>query len=186
MLRTFSTWFCLLLTSALLAACCGSTACECNDTYADAIGFNFSADSSGTAPAGFRIAEIDTVFLIRVPLDTAQRPRADTVQIGRARTRVFTQPIVLNNATPFTQAGNRKLDQYTYQLYLAKTRTAKQHTFDYTIDRVELTTVYRADGCCTCFDNINKVVYVNSSPTPINLTDTEKQNQLGVLNVRRR
>ncbi|MBT9394323.1 hypothetical protein KLP40_14220 [Hymenobacter sp. NST-14] len=186
MLRTFSTWFCLLLTSALLAACCGSTACECNDTYADAIGFNFSPDTTGTAPAGFQVAEIDTVFLIRVPLDTAQRPRADTVQIVRAKARVFTQPVILNNTTPFTQAGNRKLDQYRYQLYLAKTRTAKQHTFDYYLDKVELTTVYRADGCCTCFDNINKVVYVNGSLAPTNLTDVDRRNQLGLLDVRRR
>ncbi|MFD2785101.1 hypothetical protein [Hymenobacter rubripertinctus] len=186
MLRSFLTWFCFPLTSLLLAACCGSTACECNDAYTDAIGLRFSTDTLGTTPAGFKAAEIDTVFLIRVPLDTAQRPKADTVQIGRTQARALSQPVILNNTTPFTQAGNRKLDQYRYQLYLAKTRLAKRHTFDYYIDKVELTTVYRADGCCTCFDNTNKQVYVNGSPTPTDLTDQEKRNQLGLLDVQRR
>ncbi|MBX0291969.1 hypothetical protein K3G63_16065 [Hymenobacter sp. HSC-4F20] len=182
MLRSFVTWLLILTTAALLAACCGSTACECEDAYADAIGLAFSpTDSAATNPArGFRSAQLTTVFLVRVPLDTSQRPSADTVAITRPRASVFTQPIVINNATPFTQAGNRRLNQYTYTLYLAPSRRALP-TYTYHITDINLATEYQADGCCTCYQNTRKQVTVLDQqrvPRQFDLTDPAGENQL--------
>lgn len=169
MLRSFVTWFSFLIMATALAACCGSTACECDDQYADAVGLQFSADTTGPNPVGFRAREVQNVYLVRVPLDTTQRPGADTVLLVRPVAR-YSQPVVINNATPFAQAGNRKLDSYSYQLYLAPSRTSKVHSFDLRIDSVQLNTVFRAEGCCTCFENNNKLVYINGSLTPTNRT----------------
>lgn len=185
MVRSFFTWLLLLTTTALLTACCGSTACECNDEFADAIGLRLSTDTLSTGPRkGFLSAEVTTVYLVRVPRDTAQRPKTETVTITRSRLQAVTQPIIINNATPFTRAGNRNLDQYTYELYLAPSLTATP-TFRYKIDRVELRTDYEADGCCTCFQNRNKLVYVNGNPTPLNQTDPTGENRLIPLDVTR-
>ena len=186
MVRFFFTWLLLLTTTALLTACCGSTACECNDEFADAIGLRLSTDTLATgAGKGFLSADIDTVYLVRVPRDTAQRPKADTVTLTRSRLQAVTRPIIINNATPFTRAGNRNLDQYSYELYLARRRAKVTPTFRYTIDRVELRTDYEADGCCTCFQNRNKLVYVNGNPTPLNQTDPTGENRLIPLDVTR-
>lgn len=175
MLRSFLTWFSVLLTTVLLAACCGSTACDCDDTFADAVGLRFNPDS--VSGRGFSSNLVDTLYLVRNPLDTAQRPRADTVVLARPRRVALTQPVIINNATPFAQAGNRKLDQYSYQLYLAPSRTATP-TFTYKIDRIDLRTDYDARGCCTCFLNTNKLVFTNGNLTPFNQTDPTGQNQL--------
>lgn len=188
MARTLLTWLSVLTTTVLLAACCGSVACQCNDAYADAIGFHFSTDTVGNRPRpGFFSADIDTVYVVRVPLDTAQRPRADTALVARSRRQAVQQPLVINNTTPFTQAGNRKLDQYRYTLYLAARRRARP-SFLYRIDTVQLKTVLRADGCCTCYQNTNKLVTGranNQAPQQLNLTDPDGNNQLVPIELRR-
>ena len=175
MRRSFLTWFSLLLMGTLLAGCCGSTACECDDAFADALSLQFSTDTTGTAPTGFRASETATVYLVRIPHDTTQRPRADTVQLIRPAAQVA-RPIILNNTTPFAQAGNRKLDAYAYQLYLAPARRAAP-TFSLTIDSVQLSTDFRAEGCCTCFENSRKQVYFNGTQTK-DLTDPDRNNGL--------
>ncbi|NVO30437.1 hypothetical protein [Hymenobacter lapidiphilus] len=183
MLRSFVTWFSLLIMATALAACCGSTACECDDAFADAVGLEFSADITGTNPTGFRASEVDTVYLVRVPLDTTQRPLADTVQLVRSIAR-FSQPVIINNTTPFAQAGNRKLDAYSYQLYLAPARRATP-TFRLTIDSVQLNTDFRAEGCCTCFENNRKLVYLNGNTTPLDRTDVAGNNALISVEIKR-
>ncbi|UPL49993.1 hypothetical protein [Hymenobacter sublimis] len=182
MLRSVFTWLLVLATTVLMAACCGSVSCECEDAYADAIGLTFSpTDSASTNPAqGFRSAQLTTVFLVRVPRDTAQRPSADTIAITRPRATVYTQPIVINNAAPFTQTGNRRLDQYTYKLYLAPSRRAAA-TYTYLITDISLTTDYQADGCCTCYQNTRKQVVTTNNKgvrQQFDLTDPAASNQL--------
>ncbi|NVO85696.1 hypothetical protein [Hymenobacter terrestris] len=181
MLRSFLTWFSFLILATALAACCGSTACECDDAFADAVGLEFDTLGTVTSPA-FLAAEIDTVYLVRVPFDTTQRPRADTVQLVRPAAR-FSQPVVINNTTPFAQAGNRKLDAYRYQLYLAPARRATP-TFSLAIDSVQLNTDFRAEGCCTCFENNRKQVYFNGTQTT-DLTDPDRNNGLKTLPITR-
>ncbi|RSK36197.1 hypothetical protein [Hymenobacter metallilatus] len=178
MLRTFLTWACVLIMASLLAACCGSVGCECNDRYADAVGLRFSADTlPGSSLRGFKAADIRTVYLVRVPNDTAQRPKADTVAFTSTRAQQLRDTLVINNLTPFTRSGNRNLNEYRYEVYLAPARSGPVR-FRYRIDRVALQTSLRADGCCTCYQNTNKLVYVNGSPTPLNLTDPAGNNQL--------
>ncbi|WP_019947993.1 hypothetical protein [Hymenobacter aerophilus] len=184
MLRSFLTWFSLVIMATALAACCGSTACECDDAYADAISLQFDTVGTATSPA-FVPAELETVYLVRVPRDTAQRPRADTVQLKRTTARA-TQPIIINNTTPFAQAGNRKLDRYSYYLYLAPARFNAPHSFDFAIDTVKLQTNFRAEGCCTCFENVRKQVYTNGSLVPTaDLADPDRKNALIPLPVKR-
>ncbi|MBT2557937.1 hypothetical protein J7E24_09080 [Hymenobacter sp. ISL-91] len=185
MLRSFVTWFSVFILATALAACCGSTACECDDAFADAVGLQFSADTTGANPTGFRARQVDTVYLVRVPLDTTQRPRADTVQLLRPIAR-FSQPVIINNTTPFAQAGNRKLDAYSYQLYLAPARRAAP-TFRLAIDSVQLNTDFRAEGCCTCFENSRKLVFTTRNGQVIrdDLTDPAGNNALVPLVINR-
>ncbi|MET4106752.1 hypothetical protein [Hymenobacter sp. UYP22] len=173
MLRFSLNWCLFVLTAAVLASCCGSVACECDDRYAEAIKLQFSAD----AVKGFQDREIRNVFLVRVPNDTAQRPRADTVAFTRTNGQRLRDTLVINNLTPFTRSGNRNLNEYRYQVYLARTRRDSVF-FRYTIDRVALETRLQGDGCCTCYQNTSKLVYTNGSTTPINLTDPSANNQL--------
>lgn len=181
MLRPLLTWLSVLLTTLLLAACCGSVTCECEDAFADAIGFQFSPPPATGPATGFAATAIDTVFLVRVPRDTAQRPRADTVAFARRPDSVYTQPVIINNATPFALASNRKLDDYTYQLYLARRQRKSAPTFTFTIDSVALATKYEADGCCTCYRNTGKQVWTTDqrgNRRQFDLTDPTNGNQL--------
>ncbi|RSK46879.1 hypothetical protein [Hymenobacter rigui] len=176
MLRTLLTWFCILMTAALVAACCGSVGCECNDRYADAVKLQFSADTAGSGK-GFRARDIRNVFLVRVPKDTAQRPKADTVAFSGPRAQQLRDTLVINNLTPFTRSGNRNLNEYRYEVYLAPTRRGTK-LFSYKIDSVALNTRLQGDGCCTCYQNTNKLVYVNGNSGPLNLTDPSGENRL--------
>ena len=126
------TWLLLLLAAPALAACCGSVACDNRaDALDDALVFRFNLDS--TTAQGFRAAQLRTVYVRRVPLDTAQRPRADTVALTARRQLV--PEVVLNNAQPFAQSGTRKLDQYTYEIYLG---TRRAPTTRYALTQVQL------------------------------------------------
>ncbi|WP_139923945.1 hypothetical protein [Hymenobacter sp. DG01] len=188
MLRSFLSWLLVLTSTVLVAACCGSVACECNDTYADAIGLQFSATNSQDSLRGFFPSYIDTVYLIRNPLDTTQRPSADTVTFTRSRAAVFTQPIIINNATPFSLATGRKLDAYRYTLYLAKRRSRVTPTYTYRIDSIQLRTRYQGDGCCTCYQNSSKKVFVTNqkgTAQQIDLTDTNGNNELKLITLER-
>lgn len=176
MLRFPLNWCLFVFTAAVLASCCGSVACECDDRYADAIKLQFSADTVAGGK-GFRAREIRTVFLVRVPKDTAQRPRADTVAFARTLSQRLRDTLVINNLTPFTRSGNRNLDEYRYEVYLAPARKGPA-SFRYRIDSVALNTRLQGDGCCTCYQNTNKLVYSNGSPSPLNLTDPSGNNQL--------
>ncbi|RPD45411.1 hypothetical protein DNI29_18690 [Hymenobacter sediminis] len=187
MLRSFLTWILVLTTTVLVAACCGSKACECNDTYADAIGLQFSKANFKDTLRGFYPSYIDTVYLIRTPRDPKQRPLADTVAVARDPSLVFTRPIIINNTTPFSSVTSLKLDAYRYTLYLAKTRRAKP-TYTYKIDNIELETRYQGDGCCTCYQNSNKTVTVidqKGISQQFDLTDTSGNNELKTITIER-
>ncbi|GAB2777054.1 hypothetical protein HNQ93_001859 [Hymenobacter luteus] len=187
MRRSFLTWLLVLTTTVLVAACCGSVACECNDTYADAVGLQFSLANSQDSLRGFFPSYIDTVYLVRNPRDTTQRPRADTVALTRSRAVVFTQPIIINNATPFGLVTGRKLNAYRYTLYLAKRRRATP-TYTYKLDSIQLSTRYQGDGCCTCYQNSSKKVFVTNQKgvsQQFDLTDTGGNNELKTITMER-
>lgn len=170
MMRKLSTWLLGLLVTVMVSACCGSVACECNDSFADAIYFRFNlADSLGTS--GFRAEDVDTVTLVRIGyIDELILPRPepvnDTARIIRSRALV-SEPIVLNNNAPFTAGGGRKLDAYQYQLYVVRrfkkpgdTTMTLERIF-YTFDSFQLAGRFVGDGCCTCYENNGKKLRVN-------------------------
>lgn len=176
----------LALTSGLLAGCCGSVECDCGDEQADAVIFRFNPDSLATqSPRGYRSADVDTVLLVRYPLDTAQRPRLDSALFARPRRLALdsTSVIALNNARPFTQTGRRKLNAYRYEIYLGRSRyeiyqgRSRRRQPAYTITNVQLEGRLEADGCCTCYRNTRKALTLNGQE--ITLTDQSSQNRPG-------
>lgn len=173
MVRFSFTWLLLLFTSVLLAACCGSVACDCQDGFANAVVFRFNPDSLATqSPRGFTSAQVDTVLLVRYPLDTAQRPRVESVLLTRPRRRALADSILLNTTQPF--AGTRSLSQFRYELYLGSTQ---RRPLAFTIDSIKLDGRYEADGCCTCYLNTRKELWRNGQV--ITLTDQSGRNRAG-------
>ncbi|HLK97328.1 MAG TPA: hypothetical protein VK364_06135 [Hymenobacter sp.] len=172
MLRNPLTWLLLFIVSTALAACCGSVACDCQDSLDDAIFFDFNLDPSSSTR--FDSAAVGTVFIVRQLLrDTARRPGIDTVALVRTRQQ-WGNSVVLNNAQPFSQRGNRKLDRYFYTLYLGARRAP---TTSFRIDSVKLSNRLESDGCCTCNRNTRKLVYLNGQTTPRDLTDPAGKDQ---------
>jgi hypothetical protein len=177
MLRHPLTWLLLFVVSTALAACCGSVACDCQDSLDDAIVFNFNLDPA--SPNRFDSTALDTVFFVRqprqntVPTPTPAVPVIDTLLLVRQGLSRGNS-VVLNNAQPFGQRGTRKLDQYSYTLYLGRRRTP---TYRVRIDSVRLRNQLDGDGCCTCNRTVGKLLYLNGQTTPQNLTDPSGKDQ---------
>jgi hypothetical protein len=172
MLRSLFTWFLLLLTAALVAACCGSVACDCNDSNADAIAFKFDTTSTTSARPAFKPEDFDTVYAVRRVLqDTAKRPTRDTIVIIRTLQQAREQPIIINNTRPFVANSNRKVSQYTYKLYLVDSKKPKEVTDSVVVERVDLAGEFKADGCCTCYENTKREVYIKGLSSPFIATN---------------
>lgn len=164
MLRNPLTWLLLFVVSTALAGCCGSVECACNDRLDDALVFRFNVDGVNDPTKIFPLTELDTVFIRRVPIDTAQRPRADTVALtGRAG---YVTTFTINNNTPFLQNSSRKLDQYDYTIYLGNRRRPKQQ---FVIDTVRVVDDFVGSKCCTCNQNLDKFIRLDGQA--YNLTD---------------
>jgi len=129
-------------------------ACDCRDNLDDALFFRFNLDTTVIQGVrrGFLATELDSVYIRRVSLDTAQRPRADTVLLTDGRRRLV-QTFIINNAAPFTQSGTRKLDAYTYKIYLGKRRVP---TDSFLLKDVLVDGGFEGDGCCSCYQNTQK------------------------------
>ncbi|WP_157530517.1 hypothetical protein [Hymenobacter norwichensis] len=156
--------------STALAGCCGSVECACNDRLDDALVFRFNVDGVNDPTKSFPLTQLDTVFIRRVPIDTAQRPRADTVAItGRAG---YVTTFTINNNTPFLQNSSRKLDQYDYTIYLGNRRRPTQQ---FVIDTVRVVDDFAGSGCCTCNRNLDKFIRLDGRD--YNLTDPAGDDQ---------
>ncbi|WP_375434773.1 hypothetical protein [uncultured Hymenobacter sp.] len=172
MLRNPLTWLLLFVISTALAACCGSVACDCRDELDDVLVFRFNLDT--TTSSGFRASQLDTVYIRRVPLDTAQRPRTETIRVTGGR-RPVVQTVAINNNQPFVQSGSRKLDEYNYTIYLGKRDVP---TDSFLITNVLLQDEIVGNGCCSCNSNIRKELRVDAQrfdladPTNRDLPDT--------------
>ncbi|GAA4017563.1 hypothetical protein GCM10022408_33960 [Hymenobacter fastidiosus] len=151
MIRTFLTWLLLAGVAATLAACCGSVSCDCQDGSADAVTLRFDLDSA-QGGTGFTSAALDSIYLRRVPLNTTQQLKTDSVLLVRPRSTPGL-PLVINRNRPFPPNGTRKLSEYRYVIRLAGQGT------QYSIDQIQLAGNFRADGCCTCYRNTKKIVH---------------------------
>jgi hypothetical protein len=166
MLRSLFTWFLLLSTAALVAACCGSVACDCNDSNADSFAIQF--DTLKTNPRAFAPESLNTVYAVRQVIgDTAKRPTRDTVVITRT-IQQRSRPLIINNTSPFVPNNNRRVSQYTYNIYLG---TRKKPTTTVVVERVDLAGEFKADGCCTCYENTKRELYITGQPAPFIATN---------------
>ena len=163
MLRNPLTWLLLLIASTALAACCGSVPCDCRDELDDAIVFRFNLDTSTATSTGFRSRQLDTVYVRRVPNDTAQR--SETIRLTGGR-RPIVQTVAINNMQPFVQSGSRKLDEYDYTIYIGP---RKAPTDSFVVSNIRLLDDTEANGCCSCNVNLDKYLTVNGGPE-INLS----------------
>jgi hypothetical protein len=110
-----------------------------------------------------RIGYVDSLI---VPLPKAVN---DTARIIRSRALV-SEPIVLNNAAPFTAGGGRKLDAYRYRLFVVRRFPAgtvpRRDTVFYSLDQFQLAGKFIGDGCCTCYQNQGKQLRVSRGKQP--------------------
>ena len=152
----------------LLAGCCANNVCDCpNEADADAIRIVF--DSKFTAD------ELDTLSLVRYlrpdpKNSSAPLPKPETVTIIRTAAQIAaSEPVVINNATPFSQLGSARLDTFSYVLRYypgmkPRLRPSKRMLF---IKQVKLSGSLEGNGCCTCYTNSRKLaqVWPDSIPT---------------------
>ena len=140
---------------ALLSGCCAAEECGCDDARADTIALRFSRDSLTT---GFRQAEIDTFFLVRVALDILDRPQRDSVVLTTSAGRAGAD-IQLDQRGPFA-TNPRKAAAYRYVV-----RGVAPDTF--TVDLRDIGVSGRfvtTTACCTCYENTRKELRVNRGP----------------------
>jgi hypothetical protein len=153
----------LLSAALLLSGCCANNVCDCNDEQADAIHLRFSS--------GFKAADLDTIIIQRSPLPFNATAKAESVTLIRTAAHVR-DSLVLNNNTPFAQAGTTKVNRYKYVIqYLTQAPRSKSvPTTALVIDSTKLRGTLAGNGCCTCYTNTEKTVYVTkarkNSPVP--------------------
>lgn len=176
MLRTVFTWLLLAGAALVLAACCGSVACDCQDQNDDSFYFRFNLDSTSTA--GFRAAQVQRVYISRSTPDTIPLvvngtrvvrngiPRdtivmlSDTAIITRPARQVA-DPVIIGNTTPFTARAGQKVNSSTYSIFVLR---APRDTVRYQLTNLAITGDFEADGCCACYRNTNKTLRVDDSP----------------------
>lgn len=148
----FNLWFRYgaLVGALTLSACCINERCECaGQSTADAFWFRFALDTPDQPnPEGFTAAEIDTVWLVRDPLDTANRAHPDSVRVVPGADGIFrldqTQPFALN---PLKPSG------YAYGIH----EYGDNPAFYFRLVSIGLTGSYvTTSPCCTCYQNTRK------------------------------
>jgi len=159
MLRTSFSWLLLPLLAFVVAACCGSVACDDRERNADTLFFEFA--SSVTREA------IETVYIVRtftpdsnaVPTPASLTPVRDTARlISTAVDSSTNRKLAIGNNAPFVATANRKLNAYTYEIYtLVPNDTVK--ALHFTIDNILLEGKFNdEDGCCTYYKNTKKII----------------------------
>jgi hypothetical protein len=183
-------FLCLLPGLAIMMAlsgCCANDVCICNDKLADALLFRYSRRVK--VATGINASDVDSVIVARTTLPDPKNPtnttRTDSVLVGRrvfvptagTITTITTQDtIVINNASPFASAGSTtKLDAYTYRITLYKSAKALA---TYRITHIELQGRYNSTGCCTCYQNLSKVLTLGTKRDTVRYTATDSLNSL--------
>lgn len=145
---------------ALLAGCCVNERCDCADENADTLWLQFDRDTTSTGGQGFRQAELDTVYLVRLALDTLDRPRRDSVLLVRGLTaQGYGLPI--SRHAPFP-TNPRKASGYEYRIRLPHAAGGERifHLHD-----IGLGGRYNAvSACCTCYENTRKEARLDNGP----------------------
>ncbi|HEX8657140.1 MAG TPA: hypothetical protein VF690_06390 [Hymenobacter sp.] len=162
-----------LALALLLGGCCANNVCDCNDAQQDAIRLRFSTDAT-PGNGGFALADLDTITIQRYPLKTTPTTKPEIVTLIRtaAQLRELRDTIVLNNNAPFAQTGPAKLNRYRYIIqYLARTPAGRPVVDTaMVIDSVRLRGSLESSGCCTCYQNTEKTVFINGNSVGKNIT----------------
>jgi hypothetical protein len=155
----------VITAAALLSGCCANNVCDCQDAQADAIQLRFSTNTALGGRA-FAPADLDTIIIQRFPKRFTANTKPEVVTLLRNSAQLR-DSIVLNNTTPFAQTGNTKLNQYRYVVqYLTQTPGSKPvPTTALVLDSVLLRGSFDGSGCCTCYTNTEKTVYLNGNRT---------------------
>lgn len=193
--------FLLLPPLLALAGCCANTSCPCNDTLADSI--YLTLRNNPASDSAFTAAELDTVYLTRylirrgamatipppdsIPLTvTALRrqqrrtpllaEKLKLAGLNQDSTKINT--IVLSNTSPFRPGSAvGKLSDYRYELLIQDKSVLQRKSYLFKIDSVQLAGQYKADGCCTCYQNKKKVVFLTkagaTTQTQPDVTETD-------------
>jgi len=148
MVRSLFAYCFLLSLTLLLTTCCASVDCNCQDQNDDALFLLFDKSV-------YTSAQLQRVYVLRIPRDTAQRPKVDTAQFVTTALRPnSTDTIIIRTDKPFAAAANRKLGAYRYEIF-----TPDKTTVNHTIDSLTINGRLEGDGCCTCYDNTLKILY---------------------------
>lgn len=158
-----------LATCLALAGCCANDTCLCNDLLADALLFSFKIGGTD----GFLATDVDTLLVTRIT-----HPDPQTNAKPSRETKLLTYPLtadtlalrnnsfIINNAAPFASAGGTtKLKDYDYRIVAVRTKQVAgrkvQTRYLFKINNIQLAGDYKANGCCTCYENSSKRFDVN-------------------------
>ena len=124
-----------LLAAALLAGCCANNTCDCQDELEDAIQLRFkTSDTTSTRPTGFRLAELDTIRIVRYRLNSTA---TDTVVRTRRKAEAD-KALVISPETPFNPNSSARPGLYRFAVLEAS---------DAHFEGREIEIASRADGC---------------------------------------
>ncbi|MBO2008017.1 hypothetical protein [Hymenobacter negativus] len=159
-----------LFMGMLLSGCCANNVCNCNDEQEDSIKLRLTPDPSGIN--GFSATELDTIIIKRFPKKFTSLTVPESVTLPRTG-----ESIELSNTAPFTRNGSARLSQYRYVIQYLKDQQNSRPilTNALVIDSVLLKGSYDGSGCCTCYHNTAKGVYLNGQ-----LTDLQQNSVLTI------
>ncbi|MBC6610875.1 hypothetical protein H8B15_08065 [Hymenobacter sp. BT507] len=180
MLRTSFSWLLLPVLAFVVAACCGSVACDNREKNADTLFFEF-------APSVTREA-IETVYIVRtytpdptdIPKPTSLTPVRDTARlISTAVDSSTNRRLAIGNNSPFVATANRKLNAYTYEIYTVKSSTDTTKALRFTVSNILLEGGFNdEDGCCTYYKNTKKIIDINNGTQSETNIDLNKRSRV--------
>ncbi len=188
-MKTLLRCFLLSFGLAALAGCCANNTCNCQDLPEDAIYFQLNQDP--LRGKVFSDTDIDTVYLLRYskarPLSKRatdsialrrplRRNSAYLPRLARLNPRDTTSLVILSNTSPFPASGpTRKLSDFGYALLVAPYERGRPRArYVLALDSVQLRGQFKGDGCCSCYQNTAKRVFLTGKPaaSPEDLTET--------------
>lgn len=188
MLRTSFSWLLLPLLAFVVAACCGSVACDDRDRYADTLFFRFAPTVTPQ--------EISTVYIVRTyvpkptgtPTTTPPEPVRDTARlISNPISPSANDTLAIGNNSPFVATANRKLNAYSYEIYTLNPAdtTNKTKALRFTISNIQLEGRFNdEDGCCTYYNNTKKIIRLDNGrivQTGLDLTSRNNERRYVLL-----
>jgi hypothetical protein len=160
----------------LFAGCnCENRICDCFDDCDNAISFSFSTDSLTT---GFKVSEIDTIILYKIPKGRFQ-PIDSLHLILDRNSKSYNQNsfcsssfgFALKNGLPFQNADFQDFD---YQIKIPAIKA-------YKVTDLVVEGRTSGDKCCSCYTNEKKTLVLDGVPLDL----TNKNYQAGIITLKK-